>query len=70
VALPALRHRGWRGTPLLPFGAAAVVLVTLGLGLNARHDPLRPRPAAVAWGRAMAVGVACAGLLFAVVAAV
>ncbi|MHC5211959.1 MAG: hypothetical protein ACYTG2_14660 [Planctomycetota bacterium] len=58
---------GWRGTPLLPFGAAAVVLLTLGLGLNARHDPQSPRTAAVAWGRAMAVGVVCAGLLAAVV---
>jgi hypothetical protein len=59
---------GWRGTPLLPFGVAAVILLTLGLGLNARHDPVRPRPAAAAWARAMAVGVVCAGLLGAVLA--
>lgn len=59
---------GWRGTPLLPFGAAFVVLLTLGLALNARHDPVRPRPAAVAWSRALAVGVVCAGVLGAAVA--
>jgi len=54
---------GWRGTPLWPFGAACVVLLTVGLGLNARFDPDRPRAPRAAWGRAVAVGVACAGLL-------
>jgi hypothetical protein len=54
---------GWRETSLAPFGIAFVVLLTLGLGLNARHDPHRPRPAAAAWSRALAVGVVCAGLL-------
>jgi hypothetical protein len=59
---------GWRGTPLLPFGATFVVLLTLGLGLNARHDPQRPRPPAAAWSRALAVGTVCAGLLAAILA--
>jgi hypothetical protein len=59
---------GWRETSLAPFGIAFVVLLTLGLGLNARHDPHRPRPAAAAWSRALAVGVVCAGLLGAALA--
>ncbi|MGQ0553141.1 MAG: hypothetical protein ACT4PU_07960 [Planctomycetota bacterium] len=49
---------GWRDTPMLPFGIAAVLLLSLGLGLNARHDPDHPRSPRVAWGRALAVGLA------------
>ncbi len=49
---------GWRDTPLLPWALAALALLTTGLGLNARHDPERPRSAAVAWARALAVGLA------------
>ena len=41
---------GWRDTPMLPFGATAVLLLSLGLGLNARHDPDHPRSPRVAWG--------------------
>jgi hypothetical protein len=51
---------GWRDTPMWPFGLAFVVLLTAGLGLNARHDPNRPRPPVVAWTRAALVGGACA----------
>ena len=54
---------GWRDTPLWPFGAAFIALFTVGLGLNARFDPEHPRPARSAWGRALAVGAACVGVL-------
>ncbi len=58
---------GWRGTRVLPFAAAFVMLLTTGLGLNGTHDPLRPRPPREAWSRALLVGAACAiglGMLF------
>ncbi|MCB9897331.1 MAG: hypothetical protein H6825_04950 [Planctomycetes bacterium] len=54
---------GWRGVPFLPFGLGACVLLTLGLGLNALYDPEHPARPGVAWGRAMALGVACLGLV-------
>jgi hypothetical protein len=54
---------GWRQTPLWPFGAAFIALLTVGLGLHARFDPEHPRPAGAAWGRALTVGAACAGVL-------
>lgn len=60
---------GWRDTPLWPFGLAFVALLTVGLGLNARFDPEHPRPAGAAWGRALTVGAACAGLLVVLVRA-
>ena len=47
----------FRNVPALPFMLGACVLVSLGLGLNARYDPTSPRPAAQAWGRAAAVGL-------------
>ena len=58
---------GWRATPLWPFGAAFVALFTVGLGLNARFDPDRPRAPRAAWSRALAVGAACAGVLVALI---
>ncbi len=61
---------GWRGTPVLPFGAAAVLLLTLGLALNDMHDPQRPAPPARAWRKALAVGAAGSLALVAVVALV
>jgi hypothetical protein len=48
----------WRGAPFLPFGVAGVLLLTLGLGLNARHDPDAPVAPERAWTRAVCVGVA------------
>jgi len=54
---------GWRETPLWPFGAGFVALLTVGLGLNARFDPDNPRATARAWTRAVVVGVVCAGLI-------
>ncbi|HTE05539.1 MAG TPA: hypothetical protein VK824_05025 [Planctomycetota bacterium] len=54
---------GWRTTPLLPFGIGCLALVVAGLGLNASHDPDKPRPAPVAWARALAVGILGAVLL-------
>jgi len=61
---------GWRTTPLAPFGAPAVVLLTLGLALNDMHDPQRPAPPARAWRKALAVGVAGSVGLVAAVALV
>jgi hypothetical protein len=58
-----LGTEGWRGAPFAPFGAAAVLLLTVGLGLNAIHDPHRPAPPARAWRRALAVGGACGALV-------
>ncbi len=49
---------GWRNAPLLPFAIPAAVLLTLGLGLNQRHDPNHPEPPARAWARAIAWGAA------------
>ena len=46
-----LGTEGWRGAPLAPFAAPAVALLTLGLGLNALHDPNKPATPARAWGR-------------------
>jgi hypothetical protein len=54
---------GWRETPLWPFGAGFAVLLTIGMGLNARFDPDNPRAPARAWTRAVVVGVVCAGLV-------
>ncbi|MHC4846790.1 MAG: hypothetical protein ACYTCU_11615, partial [Planctomycetota bacterium] len=54
---------GWRETPLWPFGAGFAVLLTLGMGLNARFDPDNPRAPARAWSRAVVVGVACAAVV-------
>jgi hypothetical protein len=54
---------GWRETPLWPFGAGFVVLLTLGLGLNACFDPDTPRAPGRAWTRAVFMGVAAAMLL-------
>jgi hypothetical protein len=51
---------GWRGTRVMPFAASFVLLLTVGLGLNAMHDPQRPRPPGQAWGRALLIGTACA----------
>jgi len=54
----------FREAPFLPFALACVALLTLGLGLNARHDPEAPAPPSRAWGRALVVG----GVSLAVVA--
>lgn len=54
---------GYRNAPALPFLLAACVLVSLGLGLNARYDPSSPRPPAQAWSRALAVGVVSIGVV-------
>lgn len=54
----------WRDVSWLPFGLGACVLLTFGLGLNARYDPDRPMAAGPAWGRAVACGVGCLGLVF------
>lgn len=53
----------WRDTPLWPFGAGFIVLLTCGLGLNARFDPDAPRAPVSAWGRAVVVGMVFAALL-------
>lgn len=52
---------GYRGAPFLPFGLAGCLLLTLGLGLNARYDPESPTRPTIAWGRAVAVGAVCLG---------
>ena len=51
----------FRGAPALPFFIGACVLVSLGLGLNARYDPEAPSTPARAWGRALTVGVLSIG---------
>ena len=56
----------FRGAPALPFMLAACLLVSIGLGLNARFDPTSPTPAGKAWGRAIAVGVISMGLVIGV----
>jgi hypothetical protein len=57
-----LGTESWRGAPLAPFAAPAVALLTLGLGLNAIHDPNKPATPARAWARALAVGGAAGAL--------
>jgi hypothetical protein len=52
---------GYRNTPALPFLIAACLLVSIGLGMNARYDPSSPRPPAQAWGRALVVGLVSVG---------
>lgn len=49
---------GGRGVPWVPFAAAGALLLTVGLGLNARYDPERPASPRRAWSRAIAVGAA------------
>lgn len=53
---------GWRDTPFAPFGAAAVLLLPLGVALNDLHDPRQPAPPARAWRRALAFGGAGAAV--------
>lgn len=53
----------FRGAPALPFLLAACVLVSLGLGLNARYDPSAPVASGAAWRRALMVGVVSVGLV-------
>lgn len=59
---------GWRDTPFAPFGAVAVVLLTLGVALNELSDPRQPAPAARAWRRALAFGGAGAAVFAGVLA--
>ncbi len=47
---------GYREVPFLPFGLAFVTTLTLGVGLNARHDPDAPSTIRTAWLRAGAIG--------------
>lgn len=47
---------GFRDTPFLPFGLLFAVTLTIGVGLNARHDPQTPASPRSAWLRAGAVG--------------
>jgi hypothetical protein len=54
---------GYRNAPALPFLLAACVLVSVGMGLNARYDPTSPRTSAQAWGRALAVGIPSLGVV-------
>lgn len=54
---------GYRQAPLLPFGVASVVLLVLGLGLNARFDPDHPKSLPASWTPAVAAGVVAALLL-------
>lgn len=58
---------GWRATPLWPFALLASLLLVLGLGLNARHDPDHPAPPSKAWPRAVVAGVATAVVLLVLV---
>ncbi len=58
----------WRDVSALPFLVAACLLVSLGLGLNARYDPTSPAPPAKAWGRAIAVGVVSLGAVIGITA--
>ena len=51
---------GYRHAPLWPFAAASCALLTLGLGLNSRHDPDSPRSRLRAWTPAVAVGLGAA----------
>ena len=53
----------FRGAPLWPFAILSSSLLTLGLGLNARHDPDHPAPPARAWPKAVVAGVAAAAVL-------
>jgi hypothetical protein len=55
----------YRNVTALPFMLAACVLVSVGLGLNARYDPISPRPPAQAWSRAAIVGVLSLGAVLA-----
>ena len=55
----------YRNVTPLPFMLAACVLVSVGLGLNARYDPISPRPPAQAWSRAAIVGVLSLGAVLA-----
>lgn len=57
---------GYRNAPALPFLLAACILVSVGLGLNARYDPTSPSPPARAWSRALAVGVLSIGAVIGV----
>jgi hypothetical protein len=51
---------GFRETPAWPFAAIACALLTLGLGLNARHDPDHPRTPMRAWTPAALAGLGAA----------
>lgn len=57
---------GYRQAPALPFMLGACVLVSVGLGLNARYDPSLPMPAAKAWTRTITVGVLSCGAVLGV----
>lgn len=46
----------WRGSPLLPFALGCCLLVSIGVGLNARFDPARPASPAASWSRALLTG--------------
>jgi hypothetical protein len=54
---------GFRNAPLLPFAIGSVVLLVLGLGLNARFDPDHPKSPARSWVPALVAGAAAATLL-------
>lgn len=47
---------GYRDVPFLPFGLLFAAAITVGMALNARHDPEKPSSAQAAWLRAGAVG--------------
>jgi hypothetical protein len=54
---------GFRETPAWPFAASSCALLTVGLGLNASHDPDHPKALMRAWTPAALAGLGAA-LLF------
>ena len=51
---------GFRETPAWPFAAVSCVLLTLGMGLNASHDPDHPKSPLQAWTPAVLAGLGAA----------
>lgn len=51
---------GFRETPAWPFATVSCVLLTLGMGLNASHDPDHPKSQLKAWTPAVLTGLAAA----------